>query len=191
MFCPNRFLQSLMQKFAKGEICLISLDNYYKPKNEQLTDANGIANYDTPDSIDFEQFNSDLTELINGNEVQKKEYDFNNPNFFPNTILYKPSPVIVLEGVFLFNNLEIENHIELKIFIETQEHLRLKRRILRDLSERGYPVDETLYYIEHHVTPGYSKYVEPHRNTADIIIPNNRNFNKALELLVCFMQSKF
>jgi len=184
------FIKSLMNHFLPHEVCLISLDNYYKPKEQQPIDANGIQNYDTPESIDFEQFMHDLATIIEGKEVQRLEYDFNNPNYVPSMLTFNRAPVIVLEGVFLYCYQQLENMIEFRIFIETQEHLRLKRRILRDIKERGYPVDETLYYIEHHVTPGYAKYVEPYRNECDMIILNNKNFEKAVELVAGHLKQK-
>jgi uridine kinase len=184
------FIQALMESFSDKEVCLISLDNYYKPKGEQSVDANGIANYDTPGSIEIDQFITDFKKLTSGIEIQKLEYDFNNPAFKAQMLTFKPAPVIVLESVFLFSYKELEDLINLKIFIETQEHLRLKRRILRDLKERGYPVEETLYYLEHHVTPGYAQYVEPYKHSADIIVPNNKNFNRAVEMLVSYIKCK-
>lgn len=183
------FINLLLEKFKPTEICIISLDHYYKPRHLQPLDHNGICNYDVPESIDFEQFAIDLDELLSGREVRKMEYTFNNPNQKAKELVFTPSPILLLEGILLFSQPEISRRIGLKIFIETLEHLRIKRRLMRDLTERGYPIEETLYYIEHHVTPGYQKYVEPHKENADLVIPNNKDFHKVVDVVAAYLKT--
>ena len=126
------FLKKLLEHFTEKEICLVSLDNYYKLREEQPLDENGVKNFDTPEGIDFQQLEHDLKELLKGNTVLKKEYTFNNPNKIPKILTFTPAPIIILEGFFIFHKPEIEACIELKIFIEARPDIMLKRRISRD-----------------------------------------------------------
>lgn len=184
------FIKELIKTTDLNKVTFISLDHYYKTQDQQPLDHNGIPNYDLPESIDIDTFMSDLTAIIDGETIQKKEYNFNNPALKTGTISLKPASLIIIEGIFLFHYTQLMPFLNLKIYIETDEHLRIKRRILRDLEERGYPLDDTLYFLEHHVTPGHSMYVEPYKSSCDFIIPNNKNFEKALEVVTSFIFSK-
>ncbi len=184
------FLKSLLNSFSESEICLISQDNYYKPRAEQPVDNNGIHNFDTPFSIDFEQYCADIRSLRSGKTVIKKEYTFNNPNVVPKTLVFQPSPIIVVEGIFVFYFPEVASLLDLKVFIDAKEHIKLRRRIIRDKDERGYDLDDVLYRYENHVAPTYEKYIKPFMGDADIVIPNNNKFDAGLEVLVAFLKNK-
>jgi uridine kinase len=184
------FLQSLINAFSPEEISLVSQDNYYKPRHEQPVDENGIYNFDTPQSIDFELYARHIKDLRNGKQVIKQEYTFNNPNAIPKMLTFQPAPVIVVEGIFVFYFPEIAHLLDLKVFIDAAEHIKLKRRIVRDKDERGYDLEDVLYRYEKHVMPTYEKYIAPFKSDADIIIPNNLHFEKALDMLIIFLKSK-
>jgi uridine kinase len=184
------FLRSLIKSFNAEELCLISQDEYYKNKELQPLDEHGVQNYDTPLSIDIVQFNKDLQQLISGKEVNKEEYTFNNPYATPKILTYKPAPIILVEGVFVFYYQEISNLLDLKVFLDAKEYIKLRRRIARDKTERGYDVEDVLYRYENHVAPMYEKYIDPFKHEADMIIPNNQHFNNALEVLTVFLKSK-
>lgn len=184
------FLKRLCEQFGETDLCLVSQDNYYRTRSEQPTDFNGIENYDTPDSIDADAFVADLLSLINGNEVVRKEYTFNNPKIAAKEIHWKPAKVIVIEGIFVFWIKALEELIDLKIFIDAKEHVKLKRRIHRDLTERNYGLEDVLYRYEHHVSTAYEKYILPYKDSADIVIPNNSGFESALNVLTFYLKGK-
>ncbi len=184
------FLKSLLDSFEPNQVTCISQDDYYLPREHQLVDKNGEFNFDRPESIDFEHFASDLKELSEGRSVVKEEYTFNNPDAKPNTIVRQPAPVILVEGIFIFHYKKIVNLIDLKVFIEVREHIKLKRRLKRDREERGYDADDVLYKYENHIMPSYQKYIEPHKEIADLVVPNNVNFENALEVVKAFVGSK-
>lgn len=184
------FLRHLIKSFEKDQLCLISLDEYYKPLAMQPLDEKGIPNFDTPHSIDSAQLQSDLALLLAGQSVTRKEYTFNNPNAEAKAIVYDPAPLIVVEGIFTFYYEEIASLLDLKIFVDAKEDVKLKRRISRDKDERGYDIDDVLYRYEYHVAPNYEKYIEPLKHEADLIIPNNIHFQNALDVLAVFLKSK-
>jgi uridine kinase len=184
------FMNQLKDAFEEGEVTLISLDNYYKSRELQPIDENGTENYDTLESIDVEAFISDINALISGQTFERVEYDFNNPKFKAKSILHKPSPIIILEGLFIFSYPMVLELIDLKIFIEAEDHHRITRRLERDLIERGYSIEQTLYWIRTHVEPAFKNHVLPHRNQSDFIIPNNHDFKMALKVIEGFLKGK-
>jgi uridine kinase len=185
------FLHKLIESFSPSEVCLISQDNYYRPRNEQVIDENGVHNFDLPEAIDSSQFIHDIVALRNGQTVKRLEYTFNNPNKIPKILEFKPLPIIVVEGLFALYFPDIVRHLDLKVFVEAQSHMKIKRRILRDNIERGYDLHDVLYRYEHHVMPTYKKYIEPSKDEADIVVPNNKGgMETALEVLKVFLQSK-
>ena len=186
----TRFLNSLLDQFNTDQVCLVSQDNYYKERDDQPTDENGVKNFDLPDSIDFEAYKNDILALKAGKLVKRQEYTFNNPNSEPKEIELKPAPVMVVEGIFVLYYKEIADVLDLKVFIEAKDYIKLKRRIIRDDIERGYDLNDVLYRYEHHVMPTYDKYIKPYKLDADIIIPNHTNFTEALGVMSSFIQSK-
>jgi uridine kinase len=184
------FLHSLMSRFAAADVCLISQDNYYKNKKSIPKDENGIENYDLPETIDFEQYARDIEALKTGKIVEKQEYVFNNPDVIPKMLVFKPAPIIIVEGIFVFYFPEIRKQLDLKVFIDAKEHVKIKRRIIRDNNERGYDLEDVLYRWEHHVAPTYEKFIEPFKYEADIVVNNNTNFDKGLDILTSYLNTK-
>lgn len=176
--------------FKPEDICLISQDNYYKPRNQQPVDENGVQNFDLPVSIDREAFLIDLLKIKSGQNVLKKEYTFNNPNAEPKLLEFKSAPIIIVEGLFVQFFEEIEKELDLRIFIEAKDHVKLGRRIKRDQVERGYDLDDVLYRYQYHVMPIYESQIEPLKHQADLVIPNNSNFTRALDVLASYLRSK-
>lgn len=186
----THFLDHLLHAFEPGQVCLISQDNYYKPRNLQPLDERGITNFDTPNSIDFEQYASDIRAIQQGKSVQRQEYTFNNPNKKPRMLRFEPAPVVVVEGIFVLYYPELAALLDLKVYIDAKDHIKLKRRIERDKVERGYDLDDVLYRYEQHVMPTYEKYIAPFKQDADLIVPNNHGFEKALEVIRTFLHVK-
>ena len=184
------FLNSLVKTFGKDELCVVSQDEYYKKREEQPLDERGISNFDTPSSIDAEQFAVDVKLLREGRTVSRQQYTFNNPALTPKILSFKPAPVIIVEGIFVFYYPEIAKLLDLKIFIDAREHIKLSRRISRDKLERGYGIEDVMYRYENHVAPTYEKYIKPFKHEADFVIPNNLHFNKALEVITTFLKTK-
>lgn len=183
------FLQGLAARFSPDEMCLISQDNYYKSRDQQPIDENGIKNFDLPGSIDREAFCADLLKLKGGQDVRKKEYTFNNPLAEPKILSFKATPILVVEGLFVQYFEEIAQELDLKIFLEAKDHVKLGRRIKRDQVERGYDLDDVLYRYQYHVMPVYESLIEPLKYNSDIVIPNNRHFDKALNVLVGYLKT--
>jgi len=184
------FIKRIRAGFDPTELCIISQDEYYKPRDMQKSDEIGIKNYDMPYSIDHQKFLKDLDKVISGEIVYKEEYTFNNEKKAAAVMEYHPAPVIVVEGLFVFHNEEIRNKMDLKVFIYAKENLKVIRRIKRDQLERNYPLEDVLYRYENHVLPSYEAYIKPFIHEADIVINNNKNFEKALTVINGFIYSQ-
>lgn len=184
------FLNKLTKSFTEAEICLISQDNYYFPRDKQPLDPKGVQNFDTPESIDAEALASDLRKVKIGEDFEREEYTFNNPNVVPEMLHFKAAPIIVVEGLFVMHYPKVKELLDLKVFIDTREHIQLKRRIVRDKVERGYDLDDVLYRFENHVMPMYDRYLNPLKDEADLVIPNNTNFDQALEVVSGFLRMR-
>jgi len=184
------FLNSLMGAFSEDEICLISQDHYYRPRHEVPVDENGVHNFDLPVAINHRSYAEHIIQLREGKPVEKLEYTFNNPNIIPKMLTFRPTPIIVVEGIFVFYFKEISELLDLKVFIDAKEHIKLKRRIIRDQVERGYDLTDVLYRWENHVFPTYEQFIKPSKADADLIIPNNRHFHRGLEVVKSFLKTK-
>ena len=184
------FLRKLVDSFRPEDICLISQDNYYHPREHQLIDENGIINFDLPSSIDEVSYAADVLTISQGQSFSRLEYTFNNPNIIPRVLVFNPAPIVIVEGIFVFYFEEVARLLDLKVYIDAKEHVKLHRRIIRDKEERGYDLEDVLYRYLNHVAPTYEKYIKPYKNDADIIIPNNQNFERGLEVLTTFLNSK-
>ena len=143
-----------------------------------------------PESIDFEEYKNDILALKSGKSIKRTEYTFNNPDSIPKQIELSPAPVLVVEGIFVLYYQEIANVLDLKVFIEAKDYIKLTRRIIRDDKERGYDLDDVLYRYKNHVMPTYDKYIKPYKMDADIIVPNHTDFSEALKVLSSFIRSK-
>lgn len=178
------FLKHLIQALPAKSCCIVSQDNYYHPLHLQRADENGIVNFDLPTAIDREHFHADMLALLQGNSITKTEYTFNNANKAPEIIAVHPAPILIMEGLFIFHYQEINDLLNLKIFIDAREDIKLKRRLQRDKNERGYPENEVTYQWHNHVTPSYNNFLAPYRDYSDIIVTNNINYDNGLQVVV-------
>ena len=149
-----------------------------------------VVNYDLPASIDDVSYAADVLTIRQGQGFTRLEYTFNNPEVVPQNLVFQPAPIVIVEGIFVFYFEEVAKLLDLKVYIDAEEHIKLHRRIVRDKVERGYDLDDVLYRYQHHVAPTYEKYIKPYKQDADIVIPNNRHFDRGLEVLTTFLQTK-
>jgi uridine kinase len=184
------FLQELSAHFSTQQLCLLSQDNYYKPIDQQPRDENGVENFDLPIAIDRNAFHDDIIKLKEGQKVVKKEYTFNNANAEEKWLTFQPAPILVVEGLFVQYFEEIEKELDLSIFIEAKDHVKLGRRIRRDQIERGYDLNDVLYRYQYHVMPVFESLIEPIKHKADFVIPNNYHFARAIRVLAGFLKTQ-
>ncbi|WP_145855156.1 uridine kinase family protein [Pedobacter suwonensis] len=169
------FLNCFLHHFKQDEVTLVSQDDYYIPAGDMTQEENKLYNFDLPSTIDSEQFLKDIKQLINGEVVYKKEYNFNNPLAVVKILEIKSAPIIIVEGLFILHFKEIAALLDHTIFVDADEHIALDRRIKRDGLERGYPEDDVLYKWHNHVVPAYKEYLLPYRDECNKVVMNNTN----------------
>jgi uridine kinase len=184
------FINELLKLMAPKSVSLLSQDNYYKAIEFQSQDANKVENFDLPSSLDLDKFYQDVLRLKEGQNLEIKEYTFNAVDVIPKTFHIASAPIILLEGIYVFHDPALLDIIDLKVFIDAEDYHRQNRRIKRDAVERGYDQDDVLYRLSQHHQPAFEKYILPHRSKADLVIPNNHHFEKGLEMLSLFLNSK-
>ncbi len=184
------FIKRLREVFSENELCILSQDDYYRPRDVQEIDDRGIINFDLPKSIDRKAFQKDVQKLVDGQVVIREEYTFNNSKVKPKELVFKPAPLIIVEGIFVFHFNKIRELLDLSVFLHAKENLKVIRRIKRDQVERNYPIEDVLYRYEHHVLPTFEKYIKPYNEIADIVINNNEHFENGLAVFEGFIKSK-
>ncbi len=184
------FLRGLLSAFQPSDICLISQDNYYRKMEEITVDDQGIHNFDMPETIDHHTYANHIHDLREGRVVHQLEYTFNRPDIVPSMLTFTPAPIIVVEGIFVFHFREIADQMDLKVFIDAKNSIKLERRVKRDAEERGYDLDDVMYRWKFHVKPTYQQFIKPYKAEADLVIPNNVHYQKGLDVLIGFLKTK-
>lgn len=183
------FTEQLRLRLAPEKVTIVSIDHYYKPKEDIPLDETGRPNFDHPNAVNLTQLYQDLLRLKKGESIQQLEYTFNNPHKIPRLLTFHPAPVILVEGLFTFYTPQLRQVFDLKIFLDAQEPYRLLRRIERDERERGYSCEKIITQYLEQVLPMYRQFVEPQRDFCDLILPIRYETEPlALEVLVAFLR---
>jgi len=182
------FIRRLRERFPENKLCIVSQDDYYLPREQQHKDNNDEYNFDLPKSFDKKAFRRDIQRLLDGETVSREEYTFNNAAVAAKILTFQPAPVIVIEGLFVFHYKKVARMIDLKVFINAKENLKVIRRIMRDQVERGYPIEDVLYKYQHHVLPSFEKFILPYKEEADLVVNNNHNFDRGLDVLSSYIE---
>lgn len=187
----SHIVNYVKSNFDLDVISILLQDNYYKRREDQKKDSDGNYNFDLPSSFFEDELFNDLKKIKNNSIVERLEYTFNNSKILPKKIIIKPRSIILVEGMFLFYYKNFQKLIDRKIFIDVDQNVGLKRRINRDLAERGYDKKNVLYKYNNHVIPSYNKYILPYKNDADLIVNNTKNDNEAAKLTLDYIRTEF
>lgn len=175
----NRILNEL----PEGEVGIISQDSYYKDTSHLSFDERVKINFDHPRSIDFELLETHLKELKKGNAIDQPVYSFVKHNRTGDTISTHPRKVMIVEGILILSHPEIRDLFDIKIFVHADSDERLIRRLKRDITERGRDLDEVLNRYQTTLKPMHQQFIEPMKEYADIIIPNNKYNTVAVDIV--------
>ena len=162
---------------------LISHDSYYKRHDELPYEERCKLNYDHPDSFDTPLMVAHLRELRAGHPVQVPVYDYTIHNRSDKTVTVQPAPVIIVEGILIFDSPELCDLMDMKVFVDTDADERILRRLVRDVKERGRSLDSVIDQYLTTVKPMHEAFVEPSKRNADIIVPNGGENTAAVEML--------
>lgn len=162
--------KKLIQRFC-DDVSVINHDNYYKAHHDMPFEQRCKLNYDHPDAFDTQNLINDLRSLRQGKSIVCPVYDYTIHDRSDRSIVINPSRVIIVEGILIFTNKELCDEMDIKIFVDADADVRILRRIVRDVRDRGRSLDSVVEQYLTTVKPMHEQYVEPSKRNADIIIP--------------------
>ncbi|MBT3919487.1 MAG: uridine kinase [Flavobacteriaceae bacterium] len=176
-------VNQIIQELPEGEVCVISQDSYYKDTCHLPFDERTKINFDHPKAIDFDLLVAHLKELKKGNAIEQPIYSFIEHNRTKETITMHPKKVIIVEGILILTHTDIRELFDIKLYVYADSDERLIRRLRRDMSERSRDLDEVINRYQNTLKPMHQQFIEPTKEFADIIIPNNRYNTVAVDLI--------
>lgn len=177
-------LRRIVEAFGPARIAMLDHDSYYKDLSHLSLDVRMGFNFDHPDALETALMVEHLDALIRGETVQKPTYDFVGHSRAAPTVEIKPRPVIIVEGILVLAEAALVERMDIKIFVDTDDDIRLVRRIRRDIEERGRAIHAVLDQYERTVRPMYLEFVEPSKRRADIILPRGGHNKVGIEMLL-------
>ena len=178
----STMIRKIKEEF-NDEITILSHDFYYKEHSNIPFEERKKLNYDHPNAFDTDLMISHIIDLLQWKEVERPVYDFTIHNRVDETVTVKPAKVIIVEGILIFENKELLELFDIKVFIDTDADVRIIRRILRDVRERGRTLDSVVNQYLTTVKLMHEQFVEPSKKYADIIVPEGGYNVVALEML--------
>lgn len=182
--------RKVIEKIGADKVVLLEQDSYYLNLADVPLDERRQANFDHPDAIDFEALAKNLESLSKGESVEIPVYDFTTHTRSDETKLIDPKPIVIIEGILIFTNERILDLLDLRVFIDTPDDLRLLRRIRRDIEERGRTLGQTLDQYEKTIRPMHHQFVEPYKRFADVIVPESRQRGTITNILCSLIKQE-
>ena len=176
-------MKNLIDKFADN-VTVISHDNYYKRHDELTYEERCQLNYDEPAALETDLMAVHLDQLRRGEAIDCPVYDFTVHNRSNETVHIVPKPVIIVEGILIFENQPLRDLMDIRIFVDTDADVRLCRRIKRDVNKRGRSLESVLQQYQQTVKPMHEQYVEPSKRYANIIVPEGGKNLVALDMIM-------
>ena len=181
-------MKNLIQRF-EGAVTVLSHDNYYKRHDELPLEQRSQLNYDEPDALETDLMARHLDLLRQGIAIDCPVYDFTNHNRSDETVRIEPNPVIIVEGILIFENQPLRELMDIRIFVDTDADVRILRRILRDVEERGRSIQSVVDQYLTTVKPMHEQFVEPSKRSADIIVLDGGHNLVALDMIMNRIQN--
>lgn len=176
-------VNQILRELPEGEVGVISQDSYYQDTSHLSFEQRVKINFDHPRSIDFPLLVQHLKDLKEGKTIEQPVYSFVQHNRTGDTILTHPRKVMIVEGILILTNPELRDMFDIKIFVHADSDERLIRRLKRDIAERGRDIDEVLSRYQNTLKPMHEQFIEPMKEYADIIIPNNKYNTVAIDIV--------
>ena len=180
----STLVKRLQEAFRNDDVATICHDFYYKAHPELTYEERTKLNYDHPDAFDTWLMVEHIKALKEGKAVECPTYSFVEHNRTDERVLVKPSKVIIVDGILIFEHKELRELMDIKVFVDTDADLRLARRILRDVCERGRTMQSVIDQYTTTVKPMHEEFVEPSKRYADVIIPEGGFNSVAVGMLI-------
>ncbi|MGH2086230.1 uridine kinase [Aerococcus urinaeequi] len=181
--------RKIIEEFGDVSLAYIPQDAYYKDQSHLTMDERVLTNYDHPFAFDNDLLSEHIRQLLDGQAVKMPVYDFTQHNRAEETIRVEPKEVIIIEGILIFSDKELRDLMDIKVFVDTDDDIRIIRRIKRDMAERGRSLDSIIDMYTSIVKPMHEQFIEPTKKFADIIIPEGGSNNVAIDLMTTKIRS--
>lgn len=179
----------LREAFDQKDIILLSHDYYYKAHSDMPFDQRVKLNYDHPDAFETQLLIQHLEMLKLGQPIKHPKYSFVEHARLKETVTVHPAKIVIVEGILIFENKELRDLLDMKIYVDTDPDIRFIRRLLRDVKERGRELDSVVEQYITTVKPMHDQFVEPSKRNADIIVPEGGMNQVALNMLTGQIQA--
>ncbi|KRL01358.1 uridine kinase [Liquorilactobacillus capillatus] len=164
-------------------LMLLQQDSYYNDQAKMTLEERGKVNYDHPDAFDTDLLLKQLQDLLEWKTVDIPIYDYKLLTRSPKTLEQQPREVIIIEGILVLHDPRLRDLMDIKVFVDTDDDIRIIRRIRRDIRERGRSLESVITQYLHTVKPMYHQFIEPTKRYADIIVPEGGKNQVAIDLL--------
>ena len=175
-------MNNIVGRFEEN-ITVLRHDSYYKRHDDMTFEERCQLNYDEPNALETELMVQHLDQLKNGQAIDCPVYDFTVHNRSDAVQRIEPRSVIIVEGILIFQNKQLRDLMDIRIFVDTDADIRLCRRVKRDVNKRGRSLESVLTQYQETVKPMYEKYVEPSKKHAHILVPEGGKNAVALDLI--------
>ena len=175
--------RKLIQAFGE-EVSVVHHDNYYKAHHDMPYEERAKLNYDHPNAFDTDLMLEHIRQLKQGKSIRCPVYDYSIHDRTDKTVLIKPTRVIIVEGILIYESLELCREMDIKIYVDTDADVRILRRIVRDVRDRGRSLEGVIDQYLNTVKPMHEQFVEPSKRRADVIIPQGGHNQVALEMVI-------
>jgi uridine kinase len=176
-------VHQIMNELPETEVGVISQDSYYKKNSHLSYEERSNINFDHPRAIDFDLLVTHLKELKSGSVIEQPVYSFVTHDRTDDVILTHPRKVMIVEGILILTNPELREMFDIKVYVHADSDERLIRRLKRDIAERGRNMTEVVNRYQSTLKPMHDQFIEPTKNFADIIIPNDKYNTVAIEIV--------
>ena len=176
-------MDNLVKRFG-DDVTVLSHDNYYRRRDDMTMEQRQNVNYDEPAALETDLMVRHLDKLRHGEAIECPVYDFTQHNRSDKTITVVPKRVIIVEGILIFEDDALRDLMDIRIFVDTDADVRLGRRILRDVEERGRTLQSVLDQYQTTVKPMHEMYVEPSKKHAHLVVPEGGRNYVALDMIL-------
>lgn len=179
-----------LKKYFEDKIEIIEHDNYYFAHDNLTMDERASLNYDHPQAFETDLLIEHVKKILNNEEIDIPTYDFTIHTRSSDTLKKSPKPIVIVEGILVLENEELRNLMDMKVFVDCDGDVRLKRRITRDVVERDRTIESILTQYMETVKPMHELFVEPSKKFADLIVPKGGKNKVAIDVLINHLATK-
>lgn len=181
--------RNVLDAVGRERVVFLQQDMYYYDLHDMPLSMRAKVNYDHPDSLDTGLMMNHIQQLMDGEAIERPVYDFATHSRLSETERVEPLPVILIEGILVFADRALREMMDIKVFVDTDPDIRILRRVVRDVKERGRSLDSIVDQYLNTVRPMHMEFVEPSKRYADIVIPEGGNNQVALDMLITKIRS--